>query len=248
MKRIVLAAAGLAAAAAAAQPPGVELRPFVSRDNLDNGYQDWREAGAELAWRGPPGRLFLFRARETDRYGLRDVEAAILATLPYAGNWSLSLEGSGTSSANVLPEWSAAATVARVLGNGWIASGSWKETRYTTSEVSMATVGLERYVGNYRFAYTAYLSRPHGEAWSPTHRLAASWYGEGLTRLEAGAARGRESENTPAGLITTDVRNLTLSGCLGISPALGLTMEFERQRQGDFYTRKAIRLGARVLF
>jgi YaiO family outer membrane protein len=226
----------------------VELRPFVSRDNLDNGYQDWREAGAELAWRGPPGRLFLFRARETDRYGLRDVEAAILATLPYAGNWSLSLEGSGTSSANVLPEWSAAATVARVLGNGWIASGSWKETRYTTSEVSMATVGLERYVGNYRFAYTAYLSRPHGEAWSPTHRLAASWYGEGLTRLEAGAARGRESENTPAGLITTDVRNLTLSGCLGISPALGLTMEFERQRQGDFYTRKAIRLGARVLF
>ncbi len=248
MRRIALIATSLAAVAAAAQPMGGEMRAFVSRDNLDNGYQDWREAGAEFAWRDSPGRLFLFRARTTERYGLPDVEAAFLAALPLANGWTLSFEGSGVSAAEVLPEWSAAATAARVLGSGWVASGSWKETRYTTAKVSTATAGIERYLGNYRFAYAAYLSRPEGAAWSPTHRVTASWYGEGLTRLEVGAARGRESENTPAGLITSAVRNATLVGCLGITPSWGLTVDLERQRQGDLYTRKAIRIGARVLY
>jgi len=248
VKRLAIAAAGCAAALAAAEPKGGELRPYFSRDNLDNGYQDWREAGAEIAWREAPDRVLLVRARETRRYGLTDVEAAFLAALPLSESWTLSLEGSGVSAANVLPEWSAAATLARVLDSGWVASGSWKETRYATARVTTATAGIERYLGNYRFAYTAYLSRPEGTAWSPTHRLTASWYGEGLTRLEVGAARGRESENTPAGLITSNVRNATFSGCLGITPSWGLTMDLERQRQGDLYTRKAIRLGARVFF
>ena len=248
MKRIALAAAGCAAAVAAAQPLGVELRPFATHENLDNGYQDWREAGAELAWRDAPGRLFAFRGRETERYGLRDREAALVMALPIDAQWNLSLEATGASDAKVLPEWSAVATLARTLGSGWVASGSWKQTQYTTSEVAMATAGLERYVGNYRFGYTVYLSRPDGAAWSPTHRLTASWYGEGLTRVEIGAARGRESENTPAGLVTSDVRNFNLSGVLGISPSWGLAIDLEGQRQGDLYTRKAIRLGARVFF
>ena len=248
VKRLALAAASFAAAVAAAQPMGMELRPFVSRENLDNGYQDWSEAGAELAWRNASAHLFAFRARETQRYGLHDIEAAALVSLPVAAHWNLSLEATGASGAQVLPEWSAVATLARALAGGWVVSGSWKETQYTTAQVSMATAGLERYVASYRFAYTVYLSRPHGESWSPTHRLTASWYGEGLTRLEAGAARGRESENTPAGLVTSDVRTVNLSAASGITPSLGLTVDLERQRQGDLYTRKAIRLGARVFF
>lgn len=248
MRRLALALACLAATVAFAEPAGVELRPFGARENLDNGFEDWREAGAELAWRNTEGRLLYLRGRETERYGLRDREAAAGLALPIAPAWQLAIEATGTRDAQVLPEWSAIATLYRKLEGGWVASGSWKELQYVTSGVSTATAGIERYIGALRLAYTGYLSRPHGQAWSPTHRVVAAWYGDGLTRLELGAARGRESENTPAGLITSNVRGYTFSGTLGLSPAWALTLDVEHQQQGDFYTRETIRLGARVFF
>lgn len=248
MKGIAALAAAGFAGLAAAQPAGFELRPWAGRDNLDHGYADWREAGVEFAWRAAADRVLLVRARETERYNLRDREAAALVAWPLSEAWHLSVEATGAGHAEVLPEWSAVATLVRRLGEGWLASGSWKQAQYATSEVATATAGLERYVGPFRVAYTAYLSRPAGAAWSPTHRVTAAWYGEGLTRVEAGLARGRETENTPAGLVTSDVRNATLSASLGLTPTWAVTLDLERQRQGELYTRQSVRLGARAFF
>lgn len=245
----LLAAVALAPAGAAADRPAMEASLFGARENLDNGYDDWREAGAQFLLRLDRERGGFLRLRETERYGARDREAAAGVFFALSPGWTGTVEASGASSPAVLPEWSALATLSRALGDGWVASAGLKRTAYATSDVSGATATLERYVGAYRLAWTVFLSRPDGASWSPANRLTATWYGEGLTRVEAGVARGRETEFVPgAGLLTSDVRNATLSAVLGIAPTWGLTLDLEYQRQGDLYTRETIRLGARVLY
>ncbi|HEX4942841.1 MAG TPA: YaiO family outer membrane beta-barrel protein [Usitatibacteraceae bacterium] len=237
------------APAAAADFPRNEARLFGAHENLDNGFADWREAGAEFQWQAARDRGAFLRVRETERYGERDREAAAGFSAPVAPGWVLAFEGSGAPSPQVLPEWSALATLSRVFGEGWVASAAARRTRYATSSVSGAIAGLERYAGSFRLAWSLFLSRPEHAAWSSTHRLAATWYGEGLTRAEAGFARGRESEFVPGtGLATSDVRSATLSASLGLAPAWALTLDLERQRQGNRYTRETIRLGTRLLF
>ena len=104
-------------------------------------------------------------------------------------------------------------------------------------------------IGDYRFAYTGYLSRPGSGAWSPAHRLAASWYRGDLTFATLSAARGREVENVfGAGLLATDVRSYSLQAGVELARNVGLTFEWAQVRQGDLYTRRTGRIGTRLLF
>lgn len=249
-----LALASLAAAlaglpASAAGPARLEARFVAAHEDLDRGQDDWREAGARFQWDWERGRSAFVGVRRTQRFGERDAEGAAGFSVPLAPGWVAALEASGATSGGALPEWAALATIQRELGGGWVASGGLRRAGYASSTVSGASASLERYLGAWRLAWTAFLSRPDGGARSPVHRLTATWYGEGLTRVEAGFARGRESEFVPGlGLLTDDIRNATLSAAIEIARGWALAVDFEHQRQGDRYTRQAIRLGARASF
>ncbi|NJD89148.1 MAG: YaiO family outer membrane beta-barrel protein [Betaproteobacteria bacterium] len=235
--------------ALAAEPAQLEAQFFGARENLDKGFEDWREAGAQLLWRSGRERSAFLRLRETVRYGERDREAAAGFSTGLSPGWVAALEASGAGSASVLPEWSALATIYRELGGGWVVSAAARRAQYATASVSGANAAVERYVRDLRFAWTVFESRPEGGAWSPVHRLTASWYGDGDTRVEAGYARGRESENVPGvGLVTDDVRSATLSAALGVGRGWALLADLEHHRQGDRYTRQTLRLGARIHF
>ena len=47
---------------------------------------------------------------------------------------------------------------------GWVIGGGGKQARYSTGDVTTWTATAEKYTGEWRFAYTAYLSRPEGGA------------------------------------------------------------------------------------
>jgi YaiO family outer membrane protein len=246
--RFAAAAACLVATGAAAADLQLDTRLFVARENLDHGYQDWREEGVEIGARDAAGRFGYVRLRRTERYDLVDREAALGAVVPLASSFTLALEGTKSVDGFVLPGHAIGATLARALPGGWGIAGTARSTSYETSRVTMLSAVLERYVGAWRLAYTGYLSRPDAEAWGSTHRLGASWYGEGLTRAEVGYAQGREIENTPAGLITSRVRTAYLVASYGLTPGWAITLDLEHVRQGDLYTRETIRLGSRLLY
>lgn len=251
MKRSL--AALLACAAFAAQ--GQERAPWEVRlegahESLDHPYDSWREAAAQVAWRPAPEQAFIAGARATERYGLRDNEAIAAAYLPLAPKGpTLHLEATGSSTHHVLPRSTFLAEAGLPFGQGWVALGGLKASRYSTSDVRTATATLEKYRGDWRFAYTIYLAKPDGGAWSPTHRLAATWYRSELTQAGISASRGREVENVPPqGLITSEVRNVTLTAGFEVAPRWGLVLEWAWHEQGDLYSRRSLRLGTRFLF
>lgn len=246
---LVLAAASFGATAADAPYPW-ELRLEGAREDLDRGRSDWDEALAQLAWRPRRGLAVLGGARATERFDQKDREGfgGVYIPLGNAGA-TLHAEGTASSTHRVLARWSALAEVSWAFGGGWVVTGTAKQSRFTLADAQTLAVTVERYSGDYRLAYTGYLSRPESGSWSPTHRLAASWYRGDLTFLTLSIARGREVENVfPSGLLASDVRSASLLAGIEVAPNIGLTLEWAHVRQGDLYTRRTARIGTRLLF
>ena len=251
--RALLAAALLVlprAAAAQERRYPWEFRVEGERDNLGNGYEDWRELLGQVAWKPRRSLALLGGARATERFGLRDREAFAGVYLPLAGDATVfHVEATASNTHRVLARSSALAEVSRVLGGGWVATLSAKGSRYPQNDVAAYGAGIERYFGDFRVGYQGIVSRPDGASWSPAHRFSASWHRGDLTFVTLTAARGRDVENVvPTGLLVLDVRSFSLRVGWEVMPWWGLTLELLHERQGDLYTRRGVRVGTRVLF
>lgn len=254
MKTPFLAPCMLAVASAAlAQEPRPhpwELRVDAGRDSLTRGLADWTEFAAQLSWRPGTRESVLGGYRETERFGQRDREAFAGAHVPVPGAATLvHLEVAASSTHRVLPRRVYLGEVVQPLGQGWVVSAGGKASRYAASDVRAAWVNVEKYLGDYRFAYHGQVSGPRGAGWSPAHRVSGSWYRGELTFVTLLAARGREVENLfPAGLLQADTRAASLSAGVEVARGWGLVLELGWTRQGDLYTRRTARLGTRLLF
>lgn len=253
MKRLLAALLAAVPAAVAAQEPRPfpwELRASGARESIDHGLADWREAVAQISHRPIAHQSIFAGFRATERFGQRDREIYAGAYLPLSGmSTVLHVEGARSSTHRVLPRHFYLAEIVQPLGGGWVVSAGGKSSRYTYSDAYAAWTTVERYLGEFRYAYQVQIGRGAGGNWSPSHRLTASWYRGDLTFLTASASRGREVENLfPAGLLESDVRAASLEAGLEIERRWGLVMELGWTRQGDFYTRRTLRLGTRALF
>lgn len=252
MRRAALACLLFASLPCAAgdRPDPWEVRAEVERDSLDHGLAPWREALLQLAWRPHTGLAGLGGARETDRFGERDREGFAGAYLPLGdAPTTLHVEGSASATHHVLARSAILAEISHSLGGGWVPSVGAKLSRYDASDVRVVTAGLEKYAGDWRFAYAGSMSRTDTSGWAAAHRLTATWYRGELTYVTVAGARGREVENFfPAGLITSDVRAASIAGALEIAPRVGVSLELAETRQGDLYRRRGVRIGSRFLF
>lgn len=249
---LACACCALVATAAGAQETSAtpwEFRAEAQHDNLDHGQPDWSEELLQLAWKPRRGLAVLGGARATERFDQRDREGYGAGYLPLTASTTLHVEGSASGTHHVLARDSGLAEISQQLGAGWVVSLGGKLARYDTGDVRIASTTIEKYLGDWRLAYTGYLSRADDGGWAPAHRLAATWYRDTFTFATASIAAGREVENVlPQGLVSTDVRAYAVGGGIGLGRAWGLSLDAGHVRQGDLYTRRYARLGLRVLF
>src|SRR5262249_46227154 len=133
--RRTLAFAALLAAPALAQAFPWEMRLEGERDNLDKGHSDWKEALFQLAWKPQKPLTVLGGARETERFDQRDHEIFGGAYLPLGSDKTvLHVEGSASSTHNVLPRSVWIAEVSQEVAKGWVVSAGYKGSSYTTGD------------------------------------------------------------------------------------------------------------------
>lgn len=245
----LLVAMLVAAGAAAQEPPRLEGELGATHERLDRGRDPWRSVYVEGSWRHAGGRTLYGGLRQTERFRQRDDEVQAGFYQPFASDWTVQGEVTASPEHHVLPEHAFMLGFARRLPHGWVASVGLKRTEYTATASHLATVGLERYTGPWRLAYTLYAGRPDGASTGVAHRLQADYaYGE---RSSVGLAltRGREIENAgPAGIIVSDVQELGLIGRHWLSARWAVSYEALVHEQGDLYTRRGLRVGLRRLF
>ena len=256
MRGVALLAALVPALAIAQANDGLALKMANeielggTRERLTGGRPDWSSLYLEGQHRFAPRQTLYGGIRETERFSLRDTEVWAGYYHPLNADWTGLLEASVSDQHNVLPKNSVFGQLSRTLSDGWGLNVGWRHSEFTRTDVNVLVAGAERYWGNWRAAYTLYAGRPDGATTGVAHRLALSYYyGEGST-VGISATGGREVENVgpPTGILSSNVRDLTLTGRHWMTRDWGLSWDLVAHEQGTLYRRQGFRLGLRYRF
>ena len=150
----------------------------------------------------------------------------------------------GSSSCNVLARYSVGAGAQYEFLPAWLLHARLRHSRYDTATVNQATLMLERYVGDYSAAL----------AWRPVSALGkdasgfelrANRYYKDDSLVGLIASTGREATLIGAGSIElASVRSVALVGRHRVAPGWSISYGLNRTRQGRFYTRTGLSVGA----
>lgn len=249
--RALAAALALGSGAVAAQQSGYkfEAEARTSVERLGAGREHWRNTEFYMQARNAARQLYYANLRATARFGQRDTELAIGTYQPLDSAWAVQLEAAASPTHRILAEHALLAQVERRFGGGWGAAAGYRRTEYARDGTDLAIITVDRYFSDFRAAYSLYLGRPDGAGFGASHRLQWSYYYGDRSFVGIAAASGKEAENVfPSGVLTSQVRSLTLAGRHEFAPGWAATYEWLVHRQGDLYTRRGIGLGLRHAF
>ncbi len=225
-----------------------QLEAGITYEGLSNGYDDWRSVYLWADHTYGKRKVVYGGVRETQRYALRDLEAHAGVSYPLTEQWMATLEASASPDHNVLPKWALFGELGYVYKDGWGMTAGLSQTQYGSARSDSGRLGVERYVGNYRLAYTASFARLEGNGSATTHKAQANYYYGAHNNLGIAVVTGQEVNSDPAGVVTTDVRSAILNGIHWFLPRWAISYELLVHRQGDSYTRKGAKVGLRHNF
>jgi YaiO family outer membrane protein len=228
--------------------PPVEVHAGIGYESLTAGRSDWTDASVRVKGGVAPGIGLHAEAVRTERFDLVDTQLRVGASVRLAGAWSGDGEVAVSPTGNVLPDVSAAATLHRQLGGGWVVGVGGRHDAHDVGAVNIGTLIADYYVGGYRLNYTLSMAFVDGTS-APGHSGSASrYYGDGSAVTVLAAAGESVDRVTPQDLLVTDVVVLSLWGVHWVSPRLGLTYGAAFNHHVDLYDRRRVEVGWRVRF
>ena len=239
-----------APAVSQAEKPRSEVQFSYSQESLTGGYGIWRTASLDFSRKFQSGQVFYGTLLATERFRRRDQQVTVGFYQPIDRRWTLQVEASASPSRKTLPTWSAFVGIERHLSRGWNLSAGYRRTEYRSAKVNLVSSGVEKYFGNYRAAYTLYLSNLQSTGTSASHRLQFNrYYGENASSVGVTAAFGRELESLGAGgVLQTGVRSVGISGRQWFNDRWGMNYDAWYVKQGNFYDRRGANIGIRFRF
>jgi YaiO family outer membrane protein len=230
-----------------APAPPLELEAAAGYEHLTAGLPAWRTGSLGIEAPGRSWGSAYGTVLATDRFALRDVQLLAGVAFRLGPRWVVTPEASASPTHEVLPTWSLGVDAARVLSGGWVLHGGLTRTDYTTVGTTLGTATVERYWGNYRAAYTAYLAKLEGQALALSNRLAVDrYYGaDQQSRLGLSLALGREIEAQGPEVVTLATRAVGVSVRHWLNPAWAITADVTWTSEGDAYNRIGTRAGLR---
>ena len=229
-----------------------EIELGYGHDSLDHGYDNWSSIYLDAEHRFEKRRAVYGEWRSTRRFGLSDHEVSAGYYHPFDATWTGHVEASTSPDHHVLPQDSIHGQLQKSFDGGWDVQAGLRRSRYTGVTADLKELGGERYWGDFRAAYTLYLSKLPDSGNASSHNLQLSYYytGTGRDYLTLSVAHGRQVENVGAAssVLISDVTSTSLYGRHWLTPVWGLSYEATVEHQGSLYTRKGVRLGLRRAF
>lgn len=230
--------------------PANEAELGYSHYTLDNGYAGWTSTYLDAEHRFAPHHALYGELRSTRRYDLTDREVSGGYTLPLGQRWSALVEASTSPDHHFLPQASLSGQLQAAFADGWDIQGRLRHARYSYISLNQTVLTGERYWGNYRAAYSLYLSRLQGAGTAPSHLGQFGYYYSDRNSVTLGYSKGRQAESLGpgAGVLLLDVHALSLSGRHWLGAGWGLSYTALSERYGNLFSRKGFRLGLRYAF
>ena len=247
---ILLAAAIAAGVSGKALAATDSIEIGTSSQHLSDGYANADRSYARVIERGSDGHPTLYEQfSEGDRYGLHDREMLVGASLRPAPGTIVNVEFSASPTHAVAPSFAGYAGVERRFAQGYGATLGVAKRTYTSTNASIETIGADRYMGDYRFAYTASFSQLSGTLGTAvTHAVSATRYDRRGGDVGLHAYAGRDVESAGPGVLVMNVQGLSLGGHVAITHDVAIGYGFETFAQGRLYHGSGFTIGVRRTF
>ena len=226
-----------------------EIEAGTAYEELNRNYSSWRSTYLEIKSGDSPRRFILLNGRQTRRFSLTDKELAGIISLPLGAKYTAAIEGSASSTHEVLPEKSITGRLSRTLGKGWLAGISAGKRVYDKSDVELGSMGIEYYFSFYRLAYTLYSSKVEKGGTNYSHSIGFDYYYAKKSSAGIRLSTGKESENLDGtNIISTRVKSAALVSRYWLNDHWGITCSATYHQQGNYYDRYGLLLGIRYSY
>jgi len=227
---------------------GPAIEWIQSSDRLSNGSPNWRSEelrlSTQLAARSPVDATL----RHASRFGLTDSQIEFNLGFPLSQKLSGALSATDSSTHRFLPKSDLGASLQYEIAPAWLINGGASRTEYDKASITKAMIGVEHYFSAFRAALAWRPSRADGVAANGADLRLDYYYGD-LDFVGVQAASGKEAANIDGrGVVVSSVRSAGVTGRHGLNRNWTLRYAVERVKQGDFYNRTGIRLGAQYAF
>lgn len=214
----------------------------INRETLDNGAEDWQSIYAHVDRRTPDDGVLSLTVTEHRRFSLSDIELSVGGGLKLADTWLVDGTLQLAAGANFLPDTVVAASLGRILGQGWIIGGGAGRRWYVDASVDTVGIHVERYFGRFRAALKVDNTRLDAAS-SFTYRGVLDYYSTSGSRYGLTLVAGDEVEVVaPGQLLDMDVSAVGLSGRHPVGKRLSIVWRVGTHRQGPLYRRNNIGL------
>ena len=215
----------------------------ASHEDLDSGLADWSHQFVELTRQSADDPQLGFRIGRDVRSDTADVTLGANAEFEWSSKWFGGIDLGISSDPTFQPDTAFSGHVGRALGDGWVADLLYRRRDYPTAEVDSVVGTIEKYYGDYRFAYSPGLSRLDGSSSFMNHVMTVNWYYNEDANLGITISTGKEAESIGIGqVLETDVKGLVLNGRQPLNERFGLQWWLGFHEQGDFYRRRFLGL------
>jgi YaiO family outer membrane protein len=188
------------------------------------GQPNWRESMAEFGAQTSNDNRYAIQIVQTERFDLSDMTVGVNGYYKLAKSTGIQLTAALSPDHRVMPEKRVQLQLSHTLSNGWGGIAGIGYTGYSESDVTSTDITIEKYIANYRLAYTLFRSDSNTVGAASSHRLQIGYYFPAASSLQLAYITGEEIEKlTDAStLLSSKVDTMAIWGELRLSPSVGL--------------------------
>ena len=243
---VSLATAMPAIADTAVAQPQVELSAESSR--LSNGSPDWQELSLRINQQRGQRNVKELTLTQTSRFGLDDQQISGLYVNPLTDQLTAMLAANISPSHRVLARYGVNGALQYEFAPAWLVHAGLASKRYDSVNVNQASLMLEHYFSSFSASAAWRPVRALGVSSSSTE-LRGYYYYRDTSYIGVIVSTGQEATSVNAStVLLTDVRATALLGRHWLSRQWAINYAVTSTRQGSFYNRNSVRLGAQYLF
>lgn len=239
-----------------ARPAVFDAAPYVeigsNYDQLTNNYASWSAQYLNLSVPLQENGLVNVQAQNVQRFSMVDQDLNIAYAYPTKSG-VINVEGAYSANPNFLPQTSLGLGWNGKLpeGFGYIVAANQKQysESYANASTNMYSLGVEKYIGEFRFSYVGMISSINRNQGSFASKVQGQWIGSSANRIGLTYAQGMEPAVVALNnLASIQFQYMQIDGLYWMTKTVGLTTALWHGKEGSYYQRNGGQLGLRITF
>ena len=220
----------------------------VESSQLSNNSPDWRDESLRITRKLSQRDVKELALTHTNRFGLDDYQLSGSYSTPLSDKLTAIVGANISPSHRVLAMHGVEGVLQYEFAPAWLAHAGLSNRRYRTANVDQASLMLEHYFSSFSIAAAWRPVRALGVNASSAELRGSYYYGD-ANSVGFIVSSGQEATSVNANtVLLADVRATALLGRHWLNRQWAINYALTSTRQGSFYNRNSVHLGAEYVF